>query len=336
MKKLLSILLTLTLVLSIGIVGFAEGADPVQEFDEAGNPLGTQEDADWTEVKFKKLITTVGNENHPAETFNFTITSVSAKDEQDNDITSSMPVFAPATFSITAAEGNGEGFVTVELPDYTQVGTYVYKVQETAKNTAGMVYDTAEYEFTVVVLNDGQGQFKRLILKDAETGQKTDVFENEYKAGSLTVNKTITGNNADFNETFPVKVTLTAPGTEVINSTITVAGNEGTVVQTGNGTNEVVITFDVTDGSNVVISNIPAGVGYVVEETGLKGYTPTYTAEEGNISVNENIDATIVNDLSRDIETGINLDNLPYILLLAGAAIGLGALIVRKRRNTEY
>lgn len=330
MKKILSLLLALTLVLSMGMVAFAvEGTDP------AGNPFGDQNDQDWTSVRFKKSITTKGNGAlHPAETFNFTITPVSAENEQGVAITQ-VP-FSPSTFNIPVAVGAGEATATVDLPTFASVGTYVYKVQESLSTTAGMEYDTAEYEFTVIVLNDGQGQLKRLILKDAETGQKTDVFNNEYNAGSLVVNKEITGNNANFTETFPVKVTLTAPENKVINSTINVADAVGTVTQTGNGTNEVVITFDVTNNSNVVISNIPAGVTYKVEETNLKGYTPTYGNETGTIVVNENKTTTIINDLSRDIATGINLDNIPYLILLAGAAIGIGALMIRKRKNMEY
>lgn len=335
MKKILSLLLALTLVLSMGMVSFAaEGTTP--NTDPAGNPFGDQTGGDWTSVNFKKSIETIGNDGaeHPAETFNFTITPVSAKNEQGVAITQ-VP-FSPSTFNIPVAVGAGEATATVNLPTFASVGTYVYKVQESLSNTAGMVYDTAEYEFTVIVLNDGQGKLKRLILKDAGTGQKTDVFKNEYKAGSLTVNKTITGNNANFEETFPVKVTLTAPENKVINSTINVADAVGTVTQTGNGTNEVVITFDVTNNSNVVISNIPAGVTYKVEETDLKGYTPTYGNETGTIVVNENKTTTIINDLSRDIATGINLDNIPYLILLAGAAIGIGALMIRKRKNMEY
>ncbi len=330
MKKILALLLIMTLVLSMGMVSFAEeGTDP------AGNPLGDQTDGDWKNVKFKKSITTIGNDGalHPAETFDFTITPVSAVNEQGVAIT---PIPVIDNFDIAVTEGTGEAIATVNLPTYTNVGTYVYKVVETASDTAGMVYDTNEYTFTVVVLNDGQGQLKRLILKDETTGKKVDVFDNKYNAGSLTVNKTITGNNANFEETFPVKVTLTAPENKVINSTINVADAVGTVTQTGNGTNEVVITFDVTNNSNVVISNIPAGVTYKVEETDSKNYTPTYGNETGTIVVNENKTTTIINDLSRDIATGINLDNIPYLILLAGAAIGIGALMIRKRKNMEY
>lgn len=337
MKKILSLLLIMTLVLSMGMVSFAaEGTTP--NTDPAGNPFGDQTGGDWTSVNFKKAITTIGNDGalHPAETFNFTITPVSAENEQGVAITQ-VP-FSPSTFNIPVAVGAGEATATVNLPTFASVGTYVYKVQESLSTTAGMEYDTTEYTFTVIVLNDGQGQLKRLILKNAETGQKTDVFNNEYNAGSLVVNKEITGNNANFDETFPVRITLTGADSKLIKSTITVAGNEGTVVQTGNGTNGVVITFDVTNNSNVTIKNIPYGVNYVVEEpaTGLKGYTPTYDGNKTGSIIAASIETKIINDLSRDIATGISLDNIPYIILLAGAAIGIVALLVRRRKNVQY
>lgn len=339
MKKILSLIVTMVFVLSLGMVAFADENPVPPTADSAGNVLGDQNDGDWINVKFKKSITTIGNDGalHPAETFGFTVTPVSAVDEQGNSI-DPIPVFDPATFSIAVTEGTGEAIATVGLPTFTSVGTYVYKVVETASDTAGMVYDANEYTFTVVVLNDGQGQLKRLILKDATTGQKTDVFDNKYNAGSLVVNKEITGNNANFEETFPVKVTLTAPTDKLIKSTISVAGNKGSVVKTGNGTNEVVITFDVTNESNVIISNIPYGVTYVVEEpaTGLKGYTPTYDDNKTGSIDAASIATKITNDLSRDIATGIFLDSLPYVILLGAAAVGIVFLVVRRRKQVNF
>lgn len=341
-NKILSLILMLTLFLSMSMVAFAEEVTEPQKDFVGGNVLGDQNDGDWENVKFKKTVTTIDNTGaiHPAETFAFTVSPVSAVDEQNNAI-APIPVFDPATFNIVVTEGTGEAIATVNLPTYAKVGTYVYKVEETASDTAGMVYDTTEYTFTVIVLNelneDGTfKQLKRLVLKDATTGQKTDVFENEYNAGSLVVNKTITGNSANFEETFPVKVTLTAPEGKKINSTITVAGNEGTVVQTGNGTNEVVITFDVRDESNVIISNIPYDVTYVVEETDLKGYTPTYDDNKTGIIEAASIETNIINDLSRDIATGINLDNLPYMILVAATAAGIATIVIKRRRSFEF
>ena len=56
MKKILSVILVMTLILSLGMVSFAD--DPVSPpKDNAGNVLGDQNDADWTSVKFKKSIT---------------------------------------------------------------------------------------------------------------------------------------------------------------------------------------------------------------------------------------------------------------------------------------
>ncbi|NLC65931.1 MAG: hypothetical protein GX752_03170 [Clostridium sp.] len=336
MKKILSLIVTMVFVLSLGMVAFAET-------DPAGNTFGDQTQGDWTNVKFKKSITTIENTGalHPAETFEFTVIPVSAKDEQNNDIT---PIPDIGNFNIAVTEGSGYAIATVDLPYFNNIGTYVYKVAETASDTAGMGYDANEYTFTVVVLNDGQGQRKRLILKkseskDATTGQKTDVFDNKYDAGSLVVNKEITGNNANFEETFPVKVTLTASEGKKINSTISVAGvagNEGTVVQTGNGTNEIVITFDVTNESNVIISNIPYDVRYVVEETNLRNYTATYDDNKTGSIGAASIATKITNDLSRDIATGIFLDSLPYVILLGAAAVGIVFLVVRKRKQVNF
>ena len=60
MKKILSLILIVTLVLSLGMVGFATTVEPTG-FDDAGNKYGDQNDGDWSIVKFKKSITTIGN-----------------------------------------------------------------------------------------------------------------------------------------------------------------------------------------------------------------------------------------------------------------------------------
>lgn len=348
MKKILSLLLALTLILTTGVAFATDGETVTNPEDPAGNIFGNEEDNDWTSVKFKKAITTIENDGavHPAETFNFTITSVSAVNEQGAAI-ASVP-FDPHEFSIPVTEGAGDAVGTVLLPTFTSVGTYVYKVQESLSNTAGMVYDGAEYTFTVKVLNAGTG-LKRLILKNETTGKKTDVFDNKYNAGSLVVNKKITGNYANFNETFDVKVTLTPEDGKKINSTIVALGNSDKVTNINVGTPDdngvIVVTFTVTDGSVATINNIPYNTSYTVEEVGaqeengkikVKGYTATYDNNiTGSIEA-PSISTEIVNDLSQEIATGINLDNIPYFILLAGAVVGIGLLVVRKRNKIEY
>ncbi|MDO4649150.1 MAG: hypothetical protein Q4B26_10920, partial [Eubacteriales bacterium] len=83
-------------------------------------------------------------------------------------------------------------------------------------------------------------------------------------------------------------------------------------------------------------ANVPAGVTYTVVEDDYSkdGYTTSKTGDTGTMDDKE-ATAAFTNDKVGDVDTGINLDSLPYILILvviAGAAV---AFFVSKRRTVE-
>ena len=58
---------------------------------------------------------------------------------------------------ITVNDTAGEGTFKVKLPDYSRVGTYIYKIHEDKGNTAGMTYDEAQRWLVVHVINNMNG-----------------------------------------------------------------------------------------------------------------------------------------------------------------------------------
>ena len=88
-----------------------------------------------------------------------------------------------------------------------------------------------------------------------------------------------------------------------------------------------------------MFTNIPEGVSYKVEETRANGYdAPAYkvNTKEGNKGtiVGENTDkAIITNNKETLIDTGVFMNNLPYLLVLIfAAACGVGFVVSKKRR----
>ncbi len=129
-----------------------------------------------------------------------------------------------------------------------------------------------------------------------------------------------------------VTVTLTPDqGKDIKEGPISITGavtGSGNVVKNNDGT--VTVTFTVTHNSTVTIANVPYDVSYkVTEEAG--DYTATMTNDgKGDIeAASQTVD--IENKLDTTIETGVNLDNLPYILVLALVGVGLISFTVRKR-----
>lgn len=316
MKKLLSLAMALVMGLSMGAPVLAVNA--AEEAPE-----------DWTEIKVEKKIdlTNTGTVN-PAETFEFEVGKGVVTG------TGVTGVNAPAIedFSIEFGQGVTEAFTNLELPEYNHVGIYTYEITETDGNTAGMRYNTEAYKLQVTVLNDGDGGFKRVVtLVTGEKDVKTDTILNTFEAGELVVTKEITGNFSQSDDTFEVTVTLTPDeGKNLKEGPITVtgaAGQTGSVVKNDDGT--VTVTFKVTHNSTVTIANVPYDVSYeVTEDAG--DYTATITGDNGKID-NASQEVEIVNNLDQEVATGVNLDNLPYILVLALVGVGLISFTVRKR-----
>lgn len=315
MKKFLSILLVLTLVLSMGVGVFAVDYEDAQP------------------VRIEKKLTVNGGVN-PAETFNFTIGAGAG--ERDGE-TIAAPAFDPNEFTITVGAGDDEGSADINLPTFTQVGVYSYPITEIAGDTAGFGYDGAEYNLVVTVINNGDGEFIRVLTLVDEKNVKRDAFQNEFSAGDLIITKEITGNYAVFTDEFDVTVTLTPPeGKFIKEGPIYVTGavdNVGNVSGPDDG--KVLVTFKVTNDSTVTIANIPYGVTYLVEEDSGK-YDSNLTDDSfiGTMGEGEHLVA-IVNTLETQIETGINLDNAPYILILVGVAAGLVAFTFKRRVSDE-
>lgn len=308
MKKLLSMVLVLTLVLSMGGLAFAQYTD--------SSPI----------IINKEITLTNPGTINPAETFNFT---VGAGTGLRDEVAITAPTFETNTFTIEVGEDELIGSTNIELPTFEQVGVYTYQVTEVAGNTAGMKYDDGTYYLVVTIINnlDGEGFLRVLTLKD-ENNLKEDAFNNTFSAGDLTVEKVIDGNYADPNDEFKITVTVTPIGDAVINTGV-IDWNT-TDVSIDNGVYTAVYTLK--GNESFTIQNLPYDVTYTVEETDSgEGYEVEYDDNASGEFGEAAITTTITNTREIDINTGINLDNAPYVLILIGVAAGLVAFTMKRR-----
>lgn len=91
-------------------------------------------------------------------------------------------------------------------------------------------------------------------------------------------------------------------------------------------------TFLLKHGDTIHIANLPYGVTYTVTETAVDGYTTTKKGDTGTISAADQA-AEFTNDKVGSVDTGVVLNNMPYILVLAVLAAGVAVFIIRKRRE---
>ena len=95
-----------------------------------------------------------------------------------------------ATYTKTATS-IGTGTFSFDEITYDKPGTYTYTVKETSTAPNGWTLDTKEYQITVVVTDNGQGQLVAAITKDGTAVSGNTVsgldFTNSYNADSVTV-----------------------------------------------------------------------------------------------------------------------------------------------------
>lgn len=325
MKKLLSIGLAAMLAFGLATTSFAEEARDVT----------TPTDGIVTIHKVYKL-ENAGTKS-PAETFTLEQVDKGVVKDGEAKTAPDLGTITGAEFAEGAATVDGTtGDITVALPEYTNVGVYEYTLKEVDGKTAGVTYYDKGIKLVVTVVNDNNGKLRIAAVHTESTGEaKSDNFPNTYKAGKLDVSKTVTGNLGDKNKYFEFKVTLTGEEGKTYADSYAVSGanNEGnpTSVEVKAGEKKE-YTFKLKHGDTITIANLPYGVTYTVTETAAEGYTTEKTGADGTISAADQI-AAFTNTKDGSIDTGVVLNNMPYILVLAVLAAGVAVFIIRKRRE---
>lgn len=321
MKKFLSILLALALVLSLGTVAFAV---------EDGNSYVDQINQQPSISKTYK----VNNGTAPAETFTYTFEAVSYKDATGTrDDSVAIPEIEAATTSFGEISQNTTipAVLDIDVDDYKDLGVYTYKVTEKIGDTAGVTYSAEElYLVLSVILNaEDEKCFVAAMHKgSADNEVKVNTLTNEYDSGSLRVEKQIEGNMADMDKKFKFTITFDAGDKKFLSKIVSDNENGKWDAET------LTYTVSLGDDESVTLSNIPAGVTYTVKEEEspyASNFVYSDTAETKSISANDTDTVTVTNTLTQPIDTGVFMDSLPYVLLLVGACAGLVVFFARRR-----
>lgn len=351
-KKLLACLIAAATMFTMGSTAFA--ADTAEtETKKSVNSV--------TLTKSYKL--EVAGMKSPEETFNYTVTAADVTDAasgitKDNML---MPTVTNYTTEYREGEATLEGATKdfiINLPDYTSVGIYYYTVAETKGNTLGVTYDEKTVTLKVTVVNNEAGTgFDRYVtvyknVSDQESKKLTEgqaAFENTYSANSLPVKKVVTGNLGDKNKAFKVTVTLTNKTGKSMSSNISYKVGEETKTiskdawkaNTDNTVYTATAEIALKHNETITFTNLPFGVTYEVVEADYTenngGYDKAqYNFTNTNRTVDKtNQDVTITNNKGRQIDTGVNLTTLPYILVFAGVIVIAGAAFITRRRRFE-
>lgn len=345
-KKLGAFVLAGTMLLSMGTTVFAAGEPTVPDVNSNG------------QVPITKEFEMADGLKTPAATFKFTATST----------TEGAPTATIGDVSFTEEQPGtlkGEKYVlegTTAISfqgTWPHAGEYVYTVKETQENMTNVTYDTSSYILRVYVINGTTGLEVEKITAQGANG-KTDkiLFTNTYAKNdaTLTIEKNTEGDYADKTRKFDFEITFTkSPMSDQTTFTGTIGAQsvEYTAGQTK--------TFKLADGEKLVFNNLPVGTTYMVKElAATDGYTPKVTVVENktttvtnktvqetealdtlkengkNNLVGENENKVTFTNTYKDVAvTGIVMNNLPFILLVAVAIVAFVSLAVIKRRRTS-
>lgn len=331
-KKLLACLIAAATMFTMGSTAFAAEAD--------ATPV------DQETVTIHKQYKLIGEGTSPEETF--TLEQVGSGKVTDGDAESAphLGTITDALFMKGAATASGiTKDITIELPTYEKVGVYEYTLHEVNRNNAGVTYYENNIKLVVTVIQGENGKLRiAAVHTEAENGTKSDTFENTYSANSLPVKKVVTGNLGDKDKFFDVTVTLTNNTGKTMASDISynAGGVENIIKPSDWKDNKVTKIIQLKDDQTITFTNLPFGVEYAVTEADYTGDNggyddPEYEYKNNNkkISVADQ-SVTITNNKNSDnIDTGINLTTLPYILVFAGVIVIAGAAFIARRRRYE-
>ena len=145
-----------------------------------------------------------------------------------------------------------------------------------------------------------------------------------YPNADLTITKTLSGNMYDSSAKFTFKVTYTKDG-ETKTETVEL------------GKDETSGAISIPVGATVTITEDSKGYVLSVKEAKSGDSNLEYTKIDSGITFTMPSDAvSVVIDNSKNVtvDTGVILDTLPYILILAVVVIG-GVLLISRRRNHD-
>lgn len=253
---------------------------------------------------------------------------------------------------------NGDGVITLyavwgDKPVQTKL-TYNANFGETPAEKVCELENNA----TVTILDYGNAELglpPRSGYEFLGWSEDRDATEETYKAGdqivvdntdnenilyaiwkqstvTLTVTKTVTGNFGDKSKEFQFSMQVDGGNSFelIVNGTALAKGSQSDY------------TFSLKDGENIVIEGMPVGKKIVLAETNAKQYTVSFndTVETNRNYVNEkgltaDTEIAVVNYRYTQPDTGVFVDSLPYILIIACVAGAAALFLIRRRKKRE-
>jgi hypothetical protein len=353
LKKLMAVAMSIAVIFSMSAVtSFAAQDDVVKG------------------LTFTKVFENVNGGIVPNETFSFTMTpeeveanttgfnglavnkGIELKDSQVNIVYTSLSESEQsATFSFEGVDfGN-------------KAALYRYRVQEVKPEVANkdITFDEEYYIVDLMVNNNGEVTSVMNVTNGVDTTvKKPIVFTNKYTSSDLVIRKKVSGSLGDKDEKFKFTLFIPGPGDGIDleeNASITayiedtVGSKEQKQIKVGEN-----FEFELSDGEQLLVENVPTKMIYTVTEQGAQDYTTnitctsvkgngeadrilynqkTYDASANDTPIVDGGENLVIFENIKDYktDTGVRIDVVPYIVVFIIAIAGVSVLIFHRRRK---
>ena len=225
---------------------------------------------------------------------------------------------------------------------------YTYYFKEDVKKA-----DVSGYKLTKTLVDGVEGATAGSVTMNKEHSNRSITFSNFYekKTADVTITKQVTGLMGDTHKEFAFRITgLDSKGVTLENNN----GGLSNFTLTHNGS--VTLKNVPMDTVFAVVETLGADSGYETKATGhdtavTDGATRTFyyklvledgqqklvtcDAEGNTVKAQEGLAITVTNHCTLKPDTGVLLDTLPYIVILAVVVGGVALLMLRKRRKED-
>ena len=231
--------------------------------------------------------------------------------------------------------GSSISLSNIDRPDVPRAGQTQAEYQLTKPTADGTIYKFYGWYTNQDCTADSKFDF------DEDTIAEDTTFYAKYVPASanLTISKTVTGKLGDTNKAFTFTITKadgTAANITITNIEISEA-DRAKVEWKGNG------QFTLKDGASITFKNLPSGEYKVIEDS-YTHYETSYVVDsktpengrEARVTIGTDAKTlAFTNHCTLFPDTGVLLDTLPYIVILAVVAGGVALLMLRKHRKED-
>lgn len=221
----------------------------------------------------------------------------------------------PTLETLGAVTGNAQGSTATAAAGCVFVGWYKDAFCQEPVDTAWVKGNTI---IPAKTKNYGQNEKGQDVF-----GYEQATYYALFRQTKVTVKKEVTGNLGDKSKDFTFQW-------KILNA-------DGSVNQESE-------TFTLKHGAQKEILGIPEGATLVIQETNADGYTvtamhgsnPVEVMRNGvKVTVTDGSMITFTNNKETAPDTGVLLDSLPYVVILAVVVLGAALVIVRRRKHWD-